>query len=293
MNAFANWLFTLLLGWTGGLANRAWNAVVNSAGGISDFFSRYWLILVLGLVIGGTVMDYGVWLLRWRPHRLWRSWLIRRRRRRDLQLAEQSMAGPDFDEHTRDTLADWIATPEEQLPVYDLSEDQPLAEPGYRFSQGHQGPFFTPVQPEDRAPDSPYTYTYTQQPTQASPSTPPEPEPLPFDPYAIPQHPAYQDMPYGEATGDDVSLEPQLAQNPGAGRRRRTERRQRTVAQRLADLRERLGHADEEEGMLEGLPAPIRQEDAFHEAVYPINYQPSHQHAQPEYGDEQPGSGGQ
>ena len=117
MNAFADWLFSALFGWMGSAANGAWNALVNASGGISSFFSTYWLLFLLAVIIAGTVLDYAVWLVRWRPYLVWRSWLTRRLRRRRMQRSAQDLEHSDMDEQARGALAEWVSTPEEGYPL--------------------------------------------------------------------------------------------------------------------------------------------------------------------------------
>lgn len=295
MNAFANWLFTLLLGWTGGLANRAWNAVVNSAGGISDFFSRYWLLPVLVLIIGGTVLDYGVWFVRWRPYLVWRSWITRRRRDRSLRKAERDLNGDYSDQHTRETLADWASTPEESYPVYDLGE-QPAEQP-FRFTRAPQGPYFAQEQVQDAAyPQQPQAYGYEQPPSHEYEQQPQYQEPGAESPQDdaiyMPQQTAeqedasYASQPYRAPQADGYGFpyarqpEDPASRGPEPARRRRSDRRQRTVIDRLSDLRDRIG-GSENEGMLDGLPAPVRHQEAFHDPVYPRGYPRQQNGAQP------------
>lgn len=259
MNAFANWLFTLLLGWTGGMANRAWNTVVNASGGISDFFSRYWLLLVVGLILLGTVMDYAVWLVRWRPYLVWRSWLRRLTQRRAHRKANESLRQTEMDDQTLNTIADWVATPQEQYPVYELeSAEAPI-----------------PYAPEAAVQDPAWTYEEPEQPFFVESQAEPVYDPAMFQPAPRLFHQdgeATEPMPYGAwATREQAQPQPEPQ---GPARRRRSDRgKGRTLVNRLADLREKLSSDDREEGMLDGLPAPVRQQDAFHDAVYPKSYQ--------------------
>lgn len=277
MNALANWIFTVLLGWTGSFANRAWNAIVNSADGISDFFTRYWLIIVVALIIGGTVLDYVVWMLRWRPYLVWRSWLSRRRHSREVDEASRSLHGSDMDDDARGRLAGWAATPQEEYPVYDLGSDPyaygdyqeppPPPEEGY-FSPAPPAQAYAPDQPPyTLLPDAGAGYPPYAGQSDNGAYTPLEPQ----QPY-VPQPEGY----FTSAQGDDSLPEPvypEQEEEPAPGRRRRTDRgKRRSLTQRIGQLRDRLATADDEEGMLDGLPAPVRQRDAFHDAVYPQSY---------------------
>lgn len=287
MNAFADWLFSVLLGWTGTAANSAWNAIVNNQGGIGGFFSRFWLPIVLLLVVGGTLLDYAVWFARWKPYLVWRSWLTRRRRERVMAHDAQQLERGQMDPGTQNTIADWVTTPQDHYPVYDLpytgeQEAAPYwdAQPdqwvapqqtekwAYMPPQLEEVPL--PLPPEHGQPE-PYL-----PPAPVTPDMMPEPDPMPAPrPFYFPPieeqspeswFPQQHAAPYQEPPVDSP-----LPQAPV--RKRRTERaRQNRAATLLTNLRDRLGTAEDQESMIDGLPSPIREEDAFHEAVYPSNY---------------------
>ncbi|MHC1785658.1 MAG: hypothetical protein AB9880_01150 [Christensenellales bacterium] len=295
MNAFANWLFSVLLGWTGTFANGMWNAVVNQSTGISAFFSRWWLALVLLLVAGGTVLDYAVWLIRWRPYLVWRTWLTRRKRRRNLRRETLSLENTQMDDQTLSTIADWVASPQEESPVDGLAYgmDHPWA-PAVGFNEAEaswqrpQAPVLQGRQEGDPA------MMQNGQPPQGN-----EP-PLQAAPYfsavygapsaeaggtsfaAIPLQHTLQadDFDNLEARwqpsvdfGDPYSMQgasPLASDFPA--RRRRSQRQKGKASALLDALHHRITGTDDDETMLDGLPAPVDQQDAFHEAVYPETY---------------------
>lgn len=74
MNAFANTLFTLLFGWIRAGVQAIWSSVTQ--GRLSAFFTwlgDHWFIVLLILCAVCTVLDYLVWLVRWRPYLVWRT----------------------------------------------------------------------------------------------------------------------------------------------------------------------------------------------------------------------------
>ena len=82
MNSFANSLFSLLFGWAKTLIQRVWTAA--STGGFSGFFTWLgdnWLWVALLLCLAGTVVDFCVWMVRWRPYLVWQTHLRRLSRR--------------------------------------------------------------------------------------------------------------------------------------------------------------------------------------------------------------------
>ncbi len=301
MNAFANWLFSLLLGWTGTLANSVWNAVVNAAGGISDFFTRFWFPIVLIMILAGTVLDYAVWFARWRPYLVWRSWLSRHRRNRHAQRAAHSLEHHDMDDRTLGTIADWVQTPQDQDPVYALDgtqQDYLLAShnaylqqnPYLPQSQAETDPHYAP----DQSPaydDQPGLMEYAPYSTPASEPyftpvleyTQADDTALPFNTFAQPREPLRygdQDNPDAPWTPDNGYSESYAEQDSGdeapsgpiRNRRSLREKQRPKPLHFLSDLRRRIVQPDNDEGMLDGLPSPVNRQDAFHEAVYPQSY---------------------
>ncbi len=72
---YADTLITIMLGWVRGFTDWIWN-IINLGDGSAGrsflgWFSENWLKLVVVLVIAGIVIDWLVWLVRWRPYWLW------------------------------------------------------------------------------------------------------------------------------------------------------------------------------------------------------------------------------
>ena len=294
MNAFADWLFSILLGWTGVLANKVWNAVVNAAGGISDFFARYWLPLVLILILAGTALDFAVWLARWQPYLVWRSWLERRRRYRHEHRAARSLEHSQMDDGTLGTIADWVASPQDQSPVYALDatrqawqqhdpymtqeqydpytlreqhdpympREQQIAQPPYdTASADAHSPYFTAVLPDTHDDRAEPAFAGAAQPMES----------LPYEDHDE-LNAAWQ---FDSSYGNPYAAQAEDAQMPAVSQRRRRSQREKQKPQPLhffRDLRQRVTAPDDEEGMLDGLPSPVNRQDAFHEAVYPQSY---------------------
>ena len=71
-NQFVEWLVEAMLGWSRWLADMLWGSVNSGGqGGILAWFSYNWLRIVLFLVVVGVVVDWFVWMVRWRPYWLW------------------------------------------------------------------------------------------------------------------------------------------------------------------------------------------------------------------------------
>lgn len=78
MGQFANMLFIALLGWVQTAADWLWGLVTNTdVSAWLRWLLDNWLPLTLLLCLGGAVIDFVVYLLRWQPYRVWGSFLHR------------------------------------------------------------------------------------------------------------------------------------------------------------------------------------------------------------------------
>ena len=72
---YSDTILSIMLGWVKGITDWIWNIVRlgnNSSGGVFlRWFSNNWLLLVLFLLISCSLIDYLVWLARWRRYYLW------------------------------------------------------------------------------------------------------------------------------------------------------------------------------------------------------------------------------
>ena len=72
-NQFIESLVEVMLSWMRWLTSWFWN-IVNSkgtSGGFLRWFSENWISLAVFLIIAGVVIDWLVWMIRWRPYWLW------------------------------------------------------------------------------------------------------------------------------------------------------------------------------------------------------------------------------
>lgn len=96
MGAFANTLFSALLGWVQTAAAGLWGLVTNTD--VSAWFRWLldnWLPLTILLCLGGIVIDFIVYLIRWQPYRVWGGFL-RRMTAKDEPSAEAEQPAPAF-----------------------------------------------------------------------------------------------------------------------------------------------------------------------------------------------------
>ena len=96
MGSFANTLFTIMLGWLQTAAYTIWNAFTNENGNsVLQWIGGHWIILAAILCVAGLLADLGVYLVRWRPMLVWRSFFHRlRHRESDPSEPEQAVPEP-------------------------------------------------------------------------------------------------------------------------------------------------------------------------------------------------------
>ena len=89
MNGFATGVLSALLSWVRGIASQLW-ALWYAPDGLGGWLTTNWKALVIVLLVVGTVVDIVVYLLRWRPIEVWKSFFRRLRHPRMPAAAEEA-----------------------------------------------------------------------------------------------------------------------------------------------------------------------------------------------------------
>lgn len=135
MNAFANALFTLLLGWARSLLYSLSSMLSSdSSRNALSWLGDHWLALAAGLALLGTAADFVVWLVRWQPYRVWRTHLRKFARR----IRGQSIQDKRFEKGYRDGVV--IDRPETAAPA---------AQEAPRFTRAGEEPY-APIPTENQ-----------------------------------------------------------------------------------------------------------------------------------------------
>lgn len=246
MNSFANSLFSLLFGWLRSLIQGIWTAAAR--GEFSRFFTwlgDHWFLVAVVLCLGCTVLDYLVWLVRWRPYLVWRT---------KLRSFIRRLRGEKVDSQRRFSQGYAEAVP------LDMPEAEFPAPPVYNWEEQEAAFHQAPTQLPPQAEAFPL-------PAEA---VVPSGAPLPQEAEGIPQQhryfvqpEGYQPPPVYIPSRADSAFSSDM---PAARRRRRSEKYDR----RRTSWHERLiSSAEDEEALLDGLPPAVDREDAFREPVYP------------------------
>lgn len=80
MGSFANTLFTILLGWLQGIVSAVWSAFTTENGqSLFSWIGKYWILIAGILCMIGLTADLCVYVFRWKPYRVWKSFFSRRK----------------------------------------------------------------------------------------------------------------------------------------------------------------------------------------------------------------------
>lgn len=76
-NQFAEWFINTTLGWIRWVANgvakqfQSNTSSTSSGASFMGWFGNHWLALLLTMIVAGVVIDWLVWMIRWRPYWVW------------------------------------------------------------------------------------------------------------------------------------------------------------------------------------------------------------------------------
>ena len=286
MNSFANSLFSLLFGWAKSLIQHIWNgAAAGQYSGFLTWLGDHWLIVAAILCLACTVIDFIIWLIRWRPYWVWRSFA---RRLGGLFHRDQPANSRRFAKGFKGGVSlDLPPVERENVPQADWEEDIQEQAPLWQAQQSM--PSFPQTVPQAGTPAGMYPAEDGEVPVSAYENIPPYVEPVPAfasgaaEEEARQRHfvpPAYEPPPLY------VSARQVSGYSTGipTARRRRSERYEK----RRPEWQKRFIRGDEEEdSLLDGLPPAVDRQEAFHEPVYPRNSVSSNSYA----GWQRPASG--
>ena len=93
MGSFANTVFSVLLGWLQGLIAMIWSALTAEGGdSFLQFIAKNWIYITVFLCAVGVIADFVVYLFRWEPYKVWKSYWRRIRSRKERKEAEAAQA---------------------------------------------------------------------------------------------------------------------------------------------------------------------------------------------------------
>jgi hypothetical protein len=126
MGSFANSIFTILLGWFQSVIYSIWNAfTTNQNGSLLAWIGRNWKILAVFLCLAGLVLDFAVYMARWKPFKVWASFFRSRKMRK-----QQTGLSPAYEVSSEE---EGNFAPEET--VTEVYDEPTAAAPEQRFTR--------------------------------------------------------------------------------------------------------------------------------------------------------------
>ena len=243
MGSFANSIFNLLLGWVRAAARSLWALIAGEGGNFFAWMGENWLALTVAICVVCTVVDMIIHVIRWRPHKVWASFLrrITGQEKWQKQRAVRTRPAPDVQPEPPVSESEVIPQPVQ------TAEDQ----------EAYRSRFARPVQEQgvyQRLPEMD-RLQYQQLP-------PEKPETV-SGPAGYPQ-PAKAESVVNTGSGMQPDAAESLQRESISGQMR----------QRMSQLQKNLG-ITEDESALEYHPAPpvFDEKEMYHAPVYPPNWQ--------------------
>ncbi len=241
MSGFANTVFTLMIGWFRTVVSLIWSGLTDKNGGnLFTWIGDHWIVIVLILCAVGTVVDLSVYLFRWRPLDVIRSYFDRKRR----TIRSDHAAPASIPSSGSESDANHYPSGIEYQPLFASNQDSGYSagEPFTRNDSPLREAVLPDPVPVQDISEEQNNYKKTDVPADS--------------PYRRPvKEPEYDPKPMNET--DHTRRNPDPAVRP---RRRRI-----NVAELFGNPEEDMIHFDP--------PKPvIDQSEAYHNPVYPRNW---------------------
>ena len=238
MGSFANTLFTMMLGWIQTAVAAIWNTFTTENGdSLLKWIGNHWILLAAILCAIGLIADLGIYLVRWRPLRVWRSFFNRvLHRENETEPPEQTGTDPT-------PSGNLFSREEESVPVRNLQKPITAAEEEdfSRWVTEEPAPVYAePVPKKPTITGAGYT--------------------VPADsPYRRPAEPSVYDRdPVTAMPAEPQSVKPEIMSQ-------RKRRRRLTVSNLFSDPEEELYQYETPQQLID-------QNKAYHQPVYPRNW---------------------
>ena len=268
MGSFANSLFIIMLGWLQAAVSAIWSVFTTENGGsLIKWIGNHWLPLAAILCIIGMTVDLAVYLVRWRPLRVWQSFFRRRRQRRGPEPDEAFPAPAQKQEsHAGSSNRLFRERPEEREVRYEERFNRDAQEPADDTPAKSETDLSRWDQPEETADPMTDGHSAAALVTGAG--------------YVVPEDSPYRrpaQTQKAETTTDVPSAPPAPESVPAAESLRASDKVKAIQPRRRRRLSVSELFGDPEEELL-GVDAPqnlIDRHKAYHEPVYPTGWKKS------------------
>lgn len=251
MGSFANSLFTLMLGWLQGAVSAIWSAFTSQNGSsLLNWIGRRWILIAAILCAIGLAADLCVYILRWKPFRVWKSFFYRKEPEGQAEYA----------------------VPDNSQPVFSRGGPEPMTE--------HEKPEPVFNREAEREPEPDFSQWETEKPAEREMVQPAvKPPTITNAGYIVPA-----DSPYRRPSENHAEQQPVQTEEAdwNSGRREErnepapvTQRRRRriSVSELFSDPEEELRQYDAPQHVIDS-----RQ--AYHAPVYPRRWKKNEEEGQ-------------
>lgn len=133
MGGFANSVLQTMVGWVRTLVSLVWNYAADATGpSLLEWVSSHWISLAVGLCILGAVVDLVIYLIRWRPYLVWKSFFRRKRARGRVGFGREPALNTGIS-------ADRVGANRRAFQKYESDEDEEVLEEDHPPSDSEYG----------------------------------------------------------------------------------------------------------------------------------------------------------
>ena len=246
MGSFANALFRAMLGWLQGIVSAVWSAFTSDkSGSFFTWIGKHWIPIAVLLCIIGLVSDLGVYIVRWKPYKVWKGFFFRNKQEEETAPERRPLRY----EHTPDR---------RKTPVPEKRAAVPVQEPEMKAAD-----------PEPEYKKNDFSRWETETKTEEAYSEPLKPQesiPVTVTPagYRVPA-----DSPYRRPQAVPTSVQEETAESTSV--RQETGKTQPVLYRRRRRLNvsELFGDPEEELRSFDAPQNVINSQEAYHNPVYP------------------------
>ena len=251
MGSFANTLFRVMLGWLQGIISAVWSAFTSEKGGsLLTWIGKHWIPIAAVLCIIGLVSDLGVYIVRWKPYKVWKSFFFHNKEEEEEPVPDRRPLMNEKPVRRRVPAAP--AQPENVQSVPENAEPEP--------EEAYQPADFSRWEPEPPKEEKAYPTPRESVPVTVTPAG----YHVPADsPYRRPR-PAAAAVPEQEAEAVSAGKQETGKAQPVLYRRRR----RINVSELFSDPEEDLRPFDAPQNV-------INSQQAYHQPVYPRGWKKS------------------
>ena len=141
---FSNSLFQAVFSWYSALCSSLWHWISGDPGtGLTQLIADHWLKIVIVIILASVIIDFLIYLLRWRPYKVWASFFRRLTHPAPAELFPEAVS--------REAPAEEPYTDEPAQPVPDVRAPAAV-DPAPRAAAAGQPVYGMPMPSETLAP---------------------------------------------------------------------------------------------------------------------------------------------